>query len=182
MEGVPLGSMAQASYRERQTTLDRGDSVLLMSDGFPELTNEELIGGAAQQGQGPGIFRNRDRLSAIGIWYRIANICLHCRIVNHLHRFGMAGSAGGMANSISSPDLTLEFGSSIVRPASRAWPSLISALTLDFTITSASSILSANLGRIPVALNFPCTLPSESMPSLWKTKISCWMILVVKAI
>ncbi len=41
VEGVPLGSMAQASYRERRTTLDRGDSVLLMSDGFPELTNNE---------------------------------------------------------------------------------------------------------------------------------------------
>ena len=49
VEGVPLGSMAQSSYREREVSLGRGDTVLLMSDGFPELANSlgEPLGYAA---------------------------------------------------------------------------------------------------------------------------------------
>jgi serine phosphatase RsbU (regulator of sigma subunit) len=40
VEGVPLGSMSQYHYRERQVRLHSGDTLLMMSDGFPELTNE----------------------------------------------------------------------------------------------------------------------------------------------
>ena len=49
VEGVPLGSMAQSSYREREIRLAAGDTVLLMSDGFPELidANGEPLGYAA---------------------------------------------------------------------------------------------------------------------------------------
>mgnify|MGYP001827645091 CR=1 FL=1 len=41
VEGVPLGSMAQSSYREREVSLGSGDTVLLMSDGFPELADSQ---------------------------------------------------------------------------------------------------------------------------------------------
>ena len=49
VEGVPLGSMSQFQYHERQTLLSRGDTVLMMSDGFPELVNDggEPLGYAA---------------------------------------------------------------------------------------------------------------------------------------
>lgn len=49
VEGVPLGSMAQYRYRERRVHLAAGDTVLLMSDGFPELPNykSEPLGYAA---------------------------------------------------------------------------------------------------------------------------------------
>ena len=40
VEGIPLGSMTRYSYRERRVTLAPGDTVLLMSDGFPELAND----------------------------------------------------------------------------------------------------------------------------------------------
>lgn len=35
--GVPLGTMARASYERRQVRLDPGDAALLMSDGLPEM-------------------------------------------------------------------------------------------------------------------------------------------------
>ncbi len=35
--GVPLGTMAQASYERRQVRLEPGDAALLMSDGLPEM-------------------------------------------------------------------------------------------------------------------------------------------------
>ncbi|MDX1503493.1 MAG: SpoIIE family protein phosphatase [Thermoanaerobaculia bacterium] len=41
LAGTPLGSMARASYREWRSRLGDGDTVLLMSDGFPELPNDE---------------------------------------------------------------------------------------------------------------------------------------------
>lgn len=41
VEGVPLGSMAGYQYKERQVELSPGDTVLLMSDGFPELANDQ---------------------------------------------------------------------------------------------------------------------------------------------
>lgn len=41
VEGVPLGSMSQYRYKERQVDLAPGDTVLLMSDGFPELANDK---------------------------------------------------------------------------------------------------------------------------------------------
>lgn len=41
VEGVPLGSMARSSYREREVRLAPGDTILLMSDGFPELVDSQ---------------------------------------------------------------------------------------------------------------------------------------------
>ncbi|MCK6562062.1 SpoIIE family protein phosphatase [candidate division KSB1 bacterium] len=41
LKGMPLGGPGATGYQERQTTLARGDTVLLMSDGFPELFNAE---------------------------------------------------------------------------------------------------------------------------------------------
>ncbi len=38
--GTPLGSMTDASYDEWSTDLEPGDTVLLMTDGFPELLDE----------------------------------------------------------------------------------------------------------------------------------------------
>ena len=35
--GVPLGTMAQASYERHQVRLGPGDAALLMSDGLPEM-------------------------------------------------------------------------------------------------------------------------------------------------
>ena len=40
LEGMPLGGL-QLSYREEVLNVDPGDTLLLMSDGFPELTNAE---------------------------------------------------------------------------------------------------------------------------------------------
>lgn len=40
VEGMPLGSL-DFTYRERSVQLNSGDTVLLMSDGFPELPNED---------------------------------------------------------------------------------------------------------------------------------------------
>ncbi len=37
LPGTPLGGMADATYLEWETTLAPGDTVLLMTDGFPEL-------------------------------------------------------------------------------------------------------------------------------------------------
>ena len=39
VEGVPLGAMSRYEYREVEVGLEPGDTVLLMSDGFPELPN-----------------------------------------------------------------------------------------------------------------------------------------------
>ena len=36
MKGMPLGSIEKFPYDIRETTLDPGDTILLMSDGFPD--------------------------------------------------------------------------------------------------------------------------------------------------
>ncbi len=41
LTGLPLGSMAEASYGHWDSHLDQGDTVLLMTDGFPELMNPD---------------------------------------------------------------------------------------------------------------------------------------------
>ncbi len=41
LQGLPLGGMAQPSYQRHEVALAAGDIVLLMSDGLPELLNEE---------------------------------------------------------------------------------------------------------------------------------------------
>ena len=43
---MPLGAVEKFPYKIRETELYRGDTILLMSDGFPELFNEnrELYG------------------------------------------------------------------------------------------------------------------------------------------
>jgi len=41
VEGLPLGSLADCPYRQAEADLAAGDTVLLMSDGFPELTSPE---------------------------------------------------------------------------------------------------------------------------------------------
>ena len=41
LTGLPLGSMAEASYDQWNSELVQGDTVLLMTDGFPELMNPE---------------------------------------------------------------------------------------------------------------------------------------------
>jgi serine phosphatase RsbU (regulator of sigma subunit) len=40
VQGLPLGAMSDYRYRERQVGLAPGDTVLLLSDGFPELADE----------------------------------------------------------------------------------------------------------------------------------------------
>lgn len=39
LEGLPLGGLANSTYDQWETTLSAGDTLLLMSDGFPELLN-----------------------------------------------------------------------------------------------------------------------------------------------
>jgi serine phosphatase RsbU (regulator of sigma subunit) len=41
LEGMPLGSISNFPYKVQDTKLDSGDTVLLMSDGLPELQNED---------------------------------------------------------------------------------------------------------------------------------------------
>ncbi len=43
---MPLGSIAKTNYHEQQITLSAADVVVLMSDGFPEMFNEqnEMLG------------------------------------------------------------------------------------------------------------------------------------------
>jgi len=40
MRGMPLGAPASLPYELKRTSLNKGDTILLMSDGFPELLNE----------------------------------------------------------------------------------------------------------------------------------------------
>ena len=46
LKGLPLGSPAEVSYRSTCIELAEGDTVLLMSDGFPELfsPDREMLG------------------------------------------------------------------------------------------------------------------------------------------
>ena len=39
IKGMPLGTMEQFPYDIRETALNSGDTILLLSDGFPELQN-----------------------------------------------------------------------------------------------------------------------------------------------
>jgi serine phosphatase RsbU (regulator of sigma subunit) len=41
LEGMPLGAMYNFPYQIEQTNISNGDTILLMSDGFPELLNDE---------------------------------------------------------------------------------------------------------------------------------------------
>jgi serine phosphatase RsbU (regulator of sigma subunit) len=41
LKGLPLGSKAIYPYQKVQTTIEPGDTVLLMTDGFPELTGKD---------------------------------------------------------------------------------------------------------------------------------------------
>lgn len=41
LKGMPLGSPSNFNYELKKTTLQKGDTLLLMSDGFPELFNSE---------------------------------------------------------------------------------------------------------------------------------------------
>ena len=41
LKGMPLGTMEQFPYDVRETTLNTGDTILLMTDGFPELQNND---------------------------------------------------------------------------------------------------------------------------------------------
>lgn len=46
MKSMPLGTMANFPYEDRQITLQRGDALIMMSDGFPERfdTDDEIYG------------------------------------------------------------------------------------------------------------------------------------------
>ncbi len=41
MKGMPLGTFSDFPYTLKETILENGDTILLMSDGFPELFNEK---------------------------------------------------------------------------------------------------------------------------------------------
>ncbi len=41
LQALPLGGSAEFKYKKRNTSLNSGDTLLLMSDGFPELFNEK---------------------------------------------------------------------------------------------------------------------------------------------
>lgn len=41
IEGMPLGGLAGYPYRQRETEVEPGDTVLMMSDGFPEMLGED---------------------------------------------------------------------------------------------------------------------------------------------
>jgi serine phosphatase RsbU (regulator of sigma subunit) len=41
LPGLPLGSYRRVDYRSRRIALDPGDTVLMMSDGFPECLNRD---------------------------------------------------------------------------------------------------------------------------------------------
>ena len=38
---MPLGTMKNFPYEVRETSIQQGDTIVLMSDGFPELMNSE---------------------------------------------------------------------------------------------------------------------------------------------
>jgi len=42
IKGLPLGGPSGFSYQKKETNLNPGDTILLMSDGFPELFNEKM--------------------------------------------------------------------------------------------------------------------------------------------
>ena len=46
MKGMPLGTMGDFPYMNKETELEEGDTIIIMTDGFPELMNEskELFG------------------------------------------------------------------------------------------------------------------------------------------
>jgi serine phosphatase RsbU (regulator of sigma subunit) len=46
IKGPPLGGFVNFSYQQRETKIGKGDILLLMSDGFPELFNQkdEMLG------------------------------------------------------------------------------------------------------------------------------------------
>ncbi len=41
IRGMPLGSITNFAYQQRELELGAGDAVILMSDGFPEMFNED---------------------------------------------------------------------------------------------------------------------------------------------
>jgi serine phosphatase RsbU (regulator of sigma subunit) len=41
LKALPLGNLHDYAYRQKETKLTPGDTILLMSDGFPELFNEQ---------------------------------------------------------------------------------------------------------------------------------------------
>ena len=41
MQGMPLGTMDKFPYKIQDSTLSPGDTILLLSDGLPELQNEQ---------------------------------------------------------------------------------------------------------------------------------------------
>jgi serine phosphatase RsbU (regulator of sigma subunit) len=41
LKAMPLGSVAEYAYQKREVALSPGDTVMLMSDGFPELFNQQ---------------------------------------------------------------------------------------------------------------------------------------------
>jgi sigma-B regulation protein RsbU (phosphoserine phosphatase) len=41
IQGLPLGGSSDSRYVKRETSLSSGDTLLLMSDGFPELFNKQ---------------------------------------------------------------------------------------------------------------------------------------------
>ena len=41
LQAIPLGGPADFKYPKRETSLSKGDTLLLMSDGFPELFNNQ---------------------------------------------------------------------------------------------------------------------------------------------
>ena len=46
LKGMPLGSLPDFPYQEKKFNLNAGDSILFMSDGYPEMFNEkeEMLG------------------------------------------------------------------------------------------------------------------------------------------
>ena len=58
LRGMPLGCFARFPYEEKEVLLDNGDTIVLMTDGLPELFND--------QQQGFGYSRIREIVSAAG--------------------------------------------------------------------------------------------------------------------
>ena len=53
MKGMPLGTMGEFPYVLKESELHSGDTILLMSDGFPELLNDqnEVFGRILKRGR-----------------------------------------------------------------------------------------------------------------------------------